>query len=124
MSEFPAMTFSPARAEAFFETMNTTRPRAKRHGSAVLALAAALAVAAYIGGAAAQARSVVGGTNPTTGAASTVSPLPGRPPAFQMASPSVSEGQIGAKSNVGPVTGYGSGGLEHIPGSPPNRPYR
>ncbi len=91
MSEFPAMTVSPARAEAFFETMNTTRPRAKRHGSAVLALAAALAVAAYVGGAAAQARSVGGGMNSTSGA---------------------------------PVTGYGSGGLDHIPGSPPNRPYR
>ena len=63
----------------------------------------------------------------TPGAASTfstVSPLPSRPPSFQMAPPSVSEGQIGAAPNPGGVTGYGPGGMSHIPGSPPNPPYR
>src|SRR5260370_32623938 len=87
MSEFPTMTVSPARAEAFFETMNTTRPRAKRHGSAVLALAAALAVAAYVGGAAAQARSVGGGMNLASGAAPAAAPLAGRPSAVPTAEP-------------------------------------
>jgi hypothetical protein len=65
-------------------------------------------------------------TNPTLGAtsnASTVSPLPSRPPTFQMAPQSVPEGQIGAAPNQGPVTGYGAGGMGRIPGSPPNRPY-
>jgi hypothetical protein len=64
--------------------------------------------------------------SPTPGAtsnSSTVSPLPSRPPTFQMAAPSVPEGQIGAAPNQGPVTGYGAGGMRRIPGSPPNRPY-
>jgi hypothetical protein len=65
-------------------------------------------------------------TNPTQGATSnamTVSPLPSRPPTFQMVPPSVPEGQIGAAPNQGPVTGYGAGGMGRVPGSPPNRPY-
>ena len=54
---------------------------------------------------------------------STLSPLPSRPPLFQMAPPSVPEGQIGAALNPGPVTGYGPGGLGHVPDSPLNLPY-
>src|SRR5712672_2325392 len=54
---------------------------------------------------------------------STLSPLPSRPPLFQMAPPSVPEGQIGAALNRGPVTGYGPGGLGHVPDSPLNLPY-
>src|SRR6266851_4812836 len=64
--------------------------------------------------------------NPTSGAASSfssVSPLPSRPPLFQMAPPSVSEGQIGAAPNRGPITGYGPGGMARLPGSPRNQPY-
>ncbi len=66
------------------------------------------------------------GPNLTPGAApsfSTVSPWPSRPPAYQMAPPSVAEGRIGVAPNLGPVTGYGPGGMSRIPGAPPNRPY-
>ena len=65
-------------------------------------------------------------TSPTSGATSNssmISPLPSRPPTFQMAPPSVPEGQIGAAPNQGPVTGYGTGGMGRIPGSPQRRPY-
>ena len=97
-----------------------------------------LAVAALLFGAAqpaaAQPLTTPGGsgsnnmaaTSPMPGAtssSSTVSPLPSRPPTFQMAPPSVPEGQIGAAPNQGPVTGYGSGGLLRMPGSPQRRPY-
>ncbi len=34
-----------------------------------------------------------------------------------------SSGRTGAALNAGPVTGYGSGGMGHIPGSLPNQPY-
>jgi hypothetical protein len=54
----------------------------------------------------------------------TVSPLPPRPPVYQLAPPTVPLGQIGAAPNPGPITGYGPGGMGHIPGSPPNPPYR
>jgi hypothetical protein len=40
-----------------------------------------------------------------------------------MAPPSFSEGQIGAAPNLGPVTGYGPGGMSHSPGTPANPPY-
>jgi hypothetical protein len=56
-------------------------------------------------------------------ALSPVSPLPSRAPLYSMAHPSFSEGQIGAAPNLGPVTGYGPGGLSHIPGTPANPPY-
>jgi hypothetical protein len=97
-----------------------------------------LAVAALLFGAAqpaaAQPLTTPGGsgainipaTNPTAGATSSspsVSPLPSRPPTFQMAPPSVPEGQIGAAPNQGPVTGYGPGGMSRIPGSLQRRPY-
>jgi len=55
---------------------------------------------------------------------STVSPLPSRAPLYPLAAPSFSQGPIGAVPNPGPVTGYGPGGMGHIPGSPPNPPYR
>jgi hypothetical protein len=54
---------------------------------------------------------------------SPVSPLPSRAPLYSMARPSFSEGQIGAAPNPGPVTGYGSGGMSHSPGTPANPPY-
>ncbi len=66
------------------------------------------------------------GPNLTPGAASsfsTLSPLPSRPPVYQMAPPSVAEGRMGVAPNPGPVTGYGPGGMSRIPGAPPNRPY-
>jgi len=53
---------------------------------------------------------------------STVSPLPARAPLYQMAAPSVSA-PVGAAPNLGPVTGYGTGGIGTIPGSPANPPY-
>jgi hypothetical protein len=56
-------------------------------------------------------------------ALSPVSPLPSRAPLYSMARPSFSEGQIGAAPNLGPVTGYGPGGLSHSPGTPANPPY-
>ncbi len=59
-----------------------------------------------------------------TAATSPVSPLPPRPPSYPLAAPSVSLGQIGAAPNLGPVTGYGPGGMAHMPGSPANPPYR
>ena len=65
--------------------------------------------------------------SPTHGAASslsTVSPLPSRPPIYQMGPRSVPEGQIGAALSPGQVTGYGAGGTARVPGSPPNPPYR
>ena len=80
-------------------------------------------------GAAARENPVIAGTagpNLAPGAASSfspVSPLPSRPPAYQMAPPSVAEGRIGVAPNPGPVTGYGAGGTGRIPGSPSNRPY-
>jgi hypothetical protein len=54
---------------------------------------------------------------------SPVSPLPSRAPLYGMASPALNEGQIGAGANLGPVTGYGPGGMSHMPGSPANPPY-
>ncbi len=62
-------------------------------------------------------------TQGTTSSMSTVSPLPPRAPLAQMAPPTVAEGRIGAAPNPGPVTGYGSGGMSHVPGSPTNAPY-
>jgi hypothetical protein len=56
-------------------------------------------------------------------ALSPVSPLPSRAPLYSMAPPSFSEGQIGAAPNLGPVTGYGPGGMSHSPGTPANPPY-
>jgi hypothetical protein len=53
---------------------------------------------------------------------STVSPLPPRAPLYPMTAPSVSA-PVGAAPNLGPVTGYGPGGLGTIPGSPANPPY-
>jgi hypothetical protein len=53
---------------------------------------------------------------------STVSPLPPRAPLYQMTVPSVSA-PVGAAPNLGPVTGYGPGGMGTIPGSPANPPY-
>jgi hypothetical protein len=53
---------------------------------------------------------------------SPVSPLPPRPPLYPMTPPSVSA-PVGAAPNFGPITGYGPGGMGHIPGSPPNPPY-
>src|SRR5438128_3883449 len=50
---------------------------------------------------------------------SPVSPLPPRPPLYPLPPPSVSA-PVGAAPNVGPITGYGPGGMGHIPGSPPN----
>ena len=44
-------------------------------------------------------------------------PLP--PPAF----PAPAPGQFGGPSNNGPVTGYGPGGMQPVPGAPPNPPY-
>jgi hypothetical protein len=63
--------------------------------------------------------------NPTGSSASLspVSPLPSRAPLYGMASPSLNEGQIGAPANLGPVTGYGPGGMSRMPGSPANPPY-
>jgi len=102
----------------------------KRQESFVLALAVALAMAAGAAPpAAARERPVVSDTvalNLTPGAASslsTVSPLPSRPQTYQTAPPSVLEGQIGAASNPGPVTGYGPGGMGRIPGTAPNPIY-
>jgi hypothetical protein len=94
-----------------------------------LVACALLCVSGAVPPAHARERSVISDTavpNPTFGAASqfsTVSPLPPRPPIQQMAEPSVREGQIGATPNLGPVTGYGPGGMGRIPGSPPDRPY-
>ncbi len=51
MPELPAMTFSPAHAETTSNMKNTMPSRAKRQGSFVLVVAAALAVAACTGGA-------------------------------------------------------------------------
>jgi hypothetical protein len=62
-------------------------------------------------------------TSGTSSSLSPVSPLPSREPLYRMASPSLNEGQIGAAPNLGPVTGYGPGGMSHIPGSPANPPY-
>ena len=59
----------------------------------------------------------------TASSMSTVSPLPPRAPLSQMAPPTVAEGRIGAAPNPGPVTGYGSGGMSHEPGTPTNAPY-
>jgi len=56
-------------------------------------------------------------------ALSPVSPLPSRAPLYALARPSLSEGQIGAAPNLGPVTGYGAGGMSHVPGTPANPPY-
>jgi hypothetical protein len=53
---------------------------------------------------------------------SPVSPLPPRPPLYPMTPPSVSF-PVGAEHNVGPITGYGPGGMGHLFGSPPNPPY-
>jgi hypothetical protein len=53
---------------------------------------------------------------------STVSPLPPRPPLYLLTPPSVSA-PVGAATNLGPITGYGPGGMGHVPGSPPNPPY-
>ena len=53
---------------------------------------------------------------------SPVSPLPPRPPLYPMTPPSVSF-PVGAEPNVGPITGYGPGGMGHLFGSPPNPPY-
>jgi hypothetical protein len=63
------------------------------------------------------------GADPAMPSLSPVSPLPSRPPLYGMASPSLNEGQIGAGANLGPVTGYGPGGMSRMPGSPPNPPY-
>jgi len=56
--------------------------------------------------------------------AATVSPLPSCPPLYQMAPPSVPEGQVGAAPNGGPVAGYAPGVMKRIPCSPLSRPYR
>jgi hypothetical protein len=53
---------------------------------------------------------------------STVSPLPPRAPLYQITAPSVSA-PVGASPNLGPVTGYGTGGMGTVPGSPANPPY-
>ena len=53
---------------------------------------------------------------------SPVSPLPPRAPLYPLPPPSVSF-PVGAEPNVGPVTGYGPGGMGHLFGSPPNVPY-
>jgi len=53
---------------------------------------------------------------------STVSPLPPRPPLSPLTPPSV-YAPVGAAPNLGPITGYGPGGMGHVPGSPPNTPY-
>jgi hypothetical protein len=107
------------------------RAFAMRHFLAPLAICALLlGVCGATPPAAARGRPVVSDTaapNLTPGGASSfaaVSPLPSRPPLYQMAPQSVPEGQIGAAPNLGPVTGYGTGGMGRIPGSPPNRPYR
>jgi hypothetical protein len=55
---------------------------------------------------------------------SAVSPLPPRAPLYQLATPSVPERQIGAAPSRGAVTGYGTGGMARVPGSPSNPPYR
>jgi hypothetical protein len=75
-------------------------------------------------GAAAQPRMATAqGTTSSMSSMSTVSPLPPRAPLSQMAPPAVAEGRIGATPNSGPVTGYGSGGMSHEPGTPTNAPY-
>jgi len=53
---------------------------------------------------------------------SPVSPLPPRPPLYPLTPPSV-YAPVGAAPNLGPITGYGPGGMGHVPGSPPNPPY-
>jgi len=53
---------------------------------------------------------------------SPVSPLPPRPPLYPLTPPSVSA-PVGAAPNLGPITGYGPGGMGHVPGAPPNPPY-
>jgi hypothetical protein len=54
----------------------------------------------------------------------TVSPLVSRPPLYQLPAPTLQEGPIGALPNLGPVTGYGPGGMARPPGAPANPPYR
>jgi hypothetical protein len=54
----------------------------------------------------------------------TVSPLAPRPPLYQLPAPTLQEGPIGALPNLGPVTGYGPGGMARPPGAPANPPYR
>jgi hypothetical protein len=53
---------------------------------------------------------------------STVSPLPPRAPLYALPAPALSA-PVGAAPNLGPVTGYGPGGMGTIPGSPANPPY-
>ncbi len=114
MSAWPVMKFSSAHAGA----------------TSVLALAVVLAVAVGAASPVTARESPVvldaAASNLTPGAASslsTVSPLPSRPQTYQTAPPSVIEGQIGAASNPGPVTGYGPGGMGRIPGTAPNLIY-
>jgi hypothetical protein len=54
----------------------------------------------------------------------TVSPLAPRPSLYQLDAPSLPPGTGGAAPNLGPVTGYGPGGLARPPGAPANPPYR
>jgi hypothetical protein len=54
----------------------------------------------------------------------TVSPLPSRPSLYSLPAPSLPPGGGGAAPNLGPVTGYGPGGMALPPGVPANPPYR
>jgi hypothetical protein len=54
----------------------------------------------------------------------TVSPLPSRPSLYALPAPSLPSGGGGAAPNLGPVTGYGPGGMALPPGAPANPPYR
>jgi hypothetical protein len=111
----PTTKFSPIPASALSAP---PRLRPLRRGSFALALTVLLLVGH---GAAAQSRAA--SMQGMTSSMSTVSPLPSRAPLSQVAPPAVSEGRIGAAANVGPVTGYGPGGIIHAPGTPTNAPY-
>jgi hypothetical protein len=54
----------------------------------------------------------------------TVSPLAPRPPLYQLGTPALPPAAGGAAPNLGPVTGYGPGGMALPPGAPANPPYR
>jgi hypothetical protein len=54
----------------------------------------------------------------------TVSPLAPRPPLYELGTPALPPAAGGAAPNLGPVTGYGPGGMAIAPGSPANPPYR